>query len=357
MPQTGPAAEAFGAVTIALVSPFVVLAALCIFYTAHFRRQIQKQTLLQLGYFNGPWATRIAFSSVAIWWSIWEIIRLSLLRISGSPLSESPPWQKHTCKFYIVSNVGFAEPAMLFIMIFLLRASLQRKELGALSRHWNGKTISWAILLSVPVFILQLGIVFLGPSVLNRDNHVRVKLAAYFWSSWSSTDAVGNGGGACTYPLFSTALLGFLDLGLLIYASCAGAKILSLAVNRRLRRRIGVFIVLVDVLLVLRIVFLSLSVLPAPGGAAFEALVFLAFLAQLVCMAAAVSVLVFYPVSDSLAIREAVGFDLEEVPFDDYYGDAARLMANNQSLVLRLEPDRSSDVSTKRGSISFRTMI
>ncbi|CAA7400425.1 unnamed protein product [Spirodela intermedia] len=352
MPQTGFTADAFGAVTIALVSLFLVLALLSVLYSVHFRLQIQKRSLLQLGYFNGPWATRIAFTSVAVWWSIWEIIRLSLLRGSGRPFA-SPPWQNHACKFYILSNIGFAEPTMLLMLVFLLRASLQKRELGALSHHWNGRAIGRALFLSLPVFLLQLMVVFLGPKLLNRETNHHIKLASYFWSAWCATE---DGGAACTYPLFSTLLLGLLDLALLGYASYAGARIVSLAINRRLRRRVCILILSVDFLILLRVVFLGLSILAAPGGLPFEALVFLAFLTQLLCAAAGVSVLVFFPVADSLALRGALHFDIGETPFDDYYSDGASLISNNQSL--RLEPGRrSSDVSTKRGSISFRTMI
>ena len=58
---------------------------------------------------------------------------------------------------------------------------------------------------------------------------------------------------------------------------------------------------------------------------------------------------------DSLALRETVGVDFEEFPFDDYYSDGNSLVPNNHGILM--EPGRSSDVSTKRGSISFRNMI
>ena len=349
MPQTASAAEAFGAVTIALVIIFILLAFLSIVYTIHFYLRIRQRNLLSFGYFNGPWVSRIAFSLVAIWWSIWEIIRLSLV-------SAKTRWQKHACRIYVISNIGVSEPLMLFILVFLLRASLQKREFGVLSRHWNTKTISWALLLALPLLILQLGIVCLGPSILKQDTDRAIKLTSYFWSDVDSGSGGGVGvGGACTYPLFSTALLGLLELSLIIYASFAAGKILSLVVNRRLRRRVSIFILMVDLFLLLRVIFLGLSVVATPGRAAFEGLVFFAFLLQLMYAAASICVVVICPVVDSLALRGTVGVDFEEFPFDDYYSDGNSLVPNNHGLLM--EPGRSSDVSTKRGSISFRNMI
>ena len=70
-----------------------------------------------------------------------------------------------------------------------------------------------------------------------------------FLSDVDSGSGGGGVGGACTYPLFNTALLGLLELSLIIYASFAAGKILSLVVNRRLRRRVSIFILMVDVFL------------------------------------------------------------------------------------------------------------
>ena len=107
--------------------------------------------------------------------------------------------------------------------------------------------------------------------------------------------------------------------------------------------------------LLLRVIFLGLSFVATPNRAAFEGLVFFAFLLQLMYAAASIFVVVICPVVDSLALRETVGVDFKEFPFDDYYSDGNSLVPNNHSILM--EPGRSSDVSAKRGSISFRNMI
>ncbi|MQM11093.1 hypothetical protein Taro_043992 [Colocasia esculenta] len=347
MPLTRLAADAFGVATIALVSLFVILGLLCIIYSLYFRAHIQKQRLLQLGYFNGPWITRIAFTSVAIWWSIGEIVRLTLLKGRGR-LFTSLVWQKNVCKYYILSNIGFAEPNLFLILVLLLHASLQKRESGTLSHRWNARTISCAFLLCIPMFILQLGLVFFGPKFLNKERNHDIKLANYFWS----TSYLTEDSSTCTYPLLSTVLLGFYDVLLMAYAFYLGARIVSLVINKGLRRRAYILILSVMLFLPSRAILLGVTVLTRPGHLAFEALVFLAFLMLLIFALVGMCMLVFYPMADALALTGIVHLDIEEVPFDDYY-DGASLVPNRS----QLETSRNSDVSTKRGSISFRTMI
>jgi hypothetical protein len=72
------------------------------------------------------------------------------------------------------------------------------------------------------------------------------------------------------------------------------------------------------------------------------------------CTTVGVLLLVYYPVADSLALREIGQREITEmVPYDDYYYEGASLVANQSFR----EIERNSDTSTKRGSISFRTMI
>ncbi|KAK7853265.1 hypothetical protein CFP56_036429 [Quercus suber] len=135
MPLTRFSADAFGVVTICLVALLILLGLLCIIYSFYFRSRIRSQGFIQLSYFSGPWIIRITFILFAIWWGFGEVIRLSLLR-----RALNLKWQETVCKCYIVSNLGFAEPCLFLTLVFLLRAPLQKMELGILSRSWNGKT-------------------------------------------------------------------------------------------------------------------------------------------------------------------------------------------------------------------------
>ena len=80
MPLTRLATDAFGLVTICLVSLLILLCFLCIIYSCYFRSCFHSQGFAQLGYFSGPWIIRITFILFAIWWGFGEIARFSLLR-------------------------------------------------------------------------------------------------------------------------------------------------------------------------------------------------------------------------------------------------------------------------------------
>ncbi|CAA7396533.1 unnamed protein product [Spirodela intermedia] len=297
-------ADALGTVSAALSCLFIITALLCVAHSVYFRRCIiRKQRVLpQLAYFNGPWATRIALILIAIWWAAWEIARLSLLRGRGRILAD-PAWQKGFCKYYVLSNMGFAEPALFLILALLLRASLLN-EPGALGRRWNSRTLFWALLICLPLFILHLGILMSSSSSHGVD-----QLPAYFWSTAypDLTDERREGVYFCTYPLLSTALVGLYEVILVVYVSYRGVLLVSAVVNIGLKRRVGVLLFSVVACLPLRVALLGISVLLAPGSPGFDGLVFSAFLTLLWCAAVAVWVLVYRPVADSMGLRGLAG--------------------------------------------------
>lgn len=349
MPQPRIIADAFGVLTVLLVAVFVVLGLLCIVYSVYFRSRIHRQGYVQLGYFNGPWIARIAFILVAIWWAGGEIARLTLLK--GKPrIFTAPAWQRNTCRFYIISNIGFAEPSLFLVLVSLLHASVH-KDSGALSRRWNGKTIAYAFLFCFPMFLTQFLLVILGPTITTEEVRSRDNKIRNYFTSISFLE--GGDHVACTYPLLSTIILGLFDCVLISYISYLGFRMVSLVINKGLRKRIYVLIISVICFLPLRVGLLGFSVLPHPGTFGFEVLVFMAFLSILICAMVGVSILVYYPVADALALRNLRHVEMQEMPFDDYYDGTSSLLVNQSCL----ETGRNSDASTKRGSISFRTMI
>jgi len=138
------------------------------------------------------------------------------------------------------------------------------------------------------------------------------------------------------------------------YVSYVGTRVLSLVINKALRRRVSLLMLSVLCFLPIRVLLLGFSVLPKPGDVAFEGIIFLSFLMMLSCTTVGILLLVYYPVADSLALRDIGHREIAEmVPYDDYYYEGASLVANQSFR----EIERNSDTSTKRGSISFRTMI
>ncbi|KAL3515753.1 hypothetical protein ACH5RR_022655 [Cinchona calisaya] len=349
-------ADALGVVTICLVSVLILLGLFCILYSFYFRNRIKGQGFIQLGYFSGPWIIRILLIFLATWWGLGEIFRLNLLRREGRLLNAlNTTWQETSCKIYIVSNLGFAEPCVLLTLVFLLRASLQKS--GTLSPKWNGRTAGYVLLYCVPVFVLQLIVILIGPH-FNKESYVH-RLPPYFTSTAATSKTRRNDDVAlCTYPLLSTIILGLFNTILSAYLFLLGRQILHWVINKGLQKRVYTLICSAVCLVPLRVLFLGLSVRFKPELLLFETLVFLAFLSLWCCLGVGICLLVYFPVTDSLALRN-LQKDIEaRRRVSDEYNDNMSLIANqspvDESLVS--SPGRNSAASTKRGSISFRTM-
>lgn len=349
MPLTRFAADAFGVVTICLVVVLILLGLLCIIYSFYFRSRIRSQGCIQLSYFSGPWIIRITFILFAIWWGFGEVIRLSLWS-----RALDLKWQETVCKCYIVSNLGFAEPCLFLTLAFLLRAPLQKRELGILSRRWNGKTAGYVLLYCLPVFVLQLLVILIG-----SDKSHLVKLPHYFMSTAAaSRKGKSDDITLCTYPLMSTIFLGIFATILTAYLFWLGSRILKRVINKGLQKRVYTLIFCVSSFLPLRVLLLGLSAFFKPDEFLFEALVLLAFLALLCCAGVCICMLVYYPVADSLALGNLQDMEAARRRVDDDLNDTISLIANQGHLEEsgRISPSRNSDASTKRGSISFRTL-
>lgn len=361
MPLTRHAAEAFGVVTISLVLLLVLLGLFCIFYSFYFRSRIRRQGFVQLGYFNGPWIIRIVLILIVIGWGLGEIIRLSLLKGKGRVLHAlSLKWQESICKFYIISNLGFAEPGILLTLILLLHASLQKRESGTLSQQWNRKTFGYVLLFCFPPFIAQLVLVLIGSKLGNKEKDAW-KMPKYFTSTSVSSQDDGSSSIAiahCTYPLLNTLALGLFSFILIVYFLYLGLRMWSLVINKGLLRRVYILIVSVVSLLPLRVLFLGFSVLSHPGHLVFEYLVFLAFLALLSCAVVGICMLVYCPIADSLAVSSLQYLEMgRREPVVD--ANDTSFLANHSLLEASscTSVGRNSDASMKGGSISFRMMI
>ncbi|XP_020588695.1 uncharacterized protein LOC110030366 isoform X1 [Phalaenopsis equestris] len=331
--MTRVAADAFGVATIALVALASILGLLCIYRCIYFQLQIQRRGFSHLGYFNGPWIIRVVLIIISIWWGFGEIVRLSLLRDTGRPLSTTA-W----CKFYVLSNLGFAEPVIFLMLGFLLHAALRKRDSDSLTQTWNWKTFVSVLLLSLPLLLFQL-LVLIGPHRMRKK-----KVKFFMTSSFPPlTDTT-----ICTYPLLSTVILGLFDIFVIAYVVYIGARMLCLVINKGLRLRVYFLALSVIFFLPLRVLLLGLSALPRAGNICYEVLVFAAFLMLLSCNMTGICMLVYLPVADSLALRKINEHDteIEEIPCNDYYCEGASLIQNE-----------NHQDSTKRGSISFCAII
>ncbi|CAA2984982.1 uncharacterized protein LOC111387640 isoform X1 [Olea europaea subsp. europaea] len=348
MPQTRVVADALGVVTICLVGALVLLGLFCTIYSFYFHNRIRGHGLIRLNYFSAPWIIRILLIFFAVWWGAGEIIRLNFLRRDGRVLDAlNLKWQETVCKCYIVSNLGFAEPCLFLTLIFLLRASLQRS--GTLSQKWNAKTAGYVLLCCLPMFVLQLIVILIGPEY-NKENRWH-NLPPYFIKAAASSKTKDNDSVAlCTYPLLSTIFLGLFATILTTYLFWLGRQILHLVINKGLQKRVYALIFSVSSFLPLRVTLLGLTVLFEPEKLLYDAIAFLAFLSLLCCAGVGLCTLVYLPVADSLALR-TLQRDIEARRTSDFYNDTISLIANQspQESVMRI-PMGSSDAP-----ISFST--
>ncbi|KAL2513749.1 hypothetical protein Fot_27720 [Forsythia ovata] len=357
MPLTRFVADALGVVTICLVGALVLLGLFCTIYSFYFHNRIRGQGLIRLNYFSAPWIIRISLIFFAVWWGAGEIIRLNLLRRDGRVLDAlNLKWQETVCKCYIVSNLGFAEPCLFLTLIFLLRASLQRS--GTLSQKWNAKTAGYVLLCCLPMFVLQLVVILIGPEYIKEDRWH--KLPPYFIKAATSSELKDNDNVAlCTYPLLSTIFLGLFATILTTYLFWLGRQILHLVINKGLQRRVYALIFSVSGFLPLRVTLLGLSVLFEPEKLLFDAIAFLAFLSLLCCAGVGICTLVYLPVADSLALR-TLQIDIEARRTSELYNDTISLIANQSTLeesVIR-SPRGNSDASvsfctTENDAVAF----
>lgn len=348
MPLTSVVADALGVVTISLIAVLGLLGLLCILYSLYFRDHIRSQGYTQLGYFSGPWVIRIVFILFTIWWGLGEILRLEFLRRDGRVLHTLDlRWQETVCKCYIISNLGFAEPCLFLTLIFLLRASLQKTEFGPLSQKWSMKTTIYILLCSLPLLALQMTVVLVGPQY---ETDLNLNKKGYFFKI---TTKHPNDVARCYYPLLSTLFLGLFATVLTLYLFWLGRRILILVINKGLQKRVYTLIFFVSSFFPLRVLLLGLSVLFKPGDTVFEVLAFLAFLSLLCCAGIGICTLVYFPIADSLALKN----------LQDMEATRRIIGEHNDTLLLISNRSRLDDFSggnsigsTKRGSISFRAM-
>lgn len=284
-----------GVVTIGLVSIVSILGLICLSRSVYFQLWIKRRGYQRLNYFNGPWLTRITLILVAFWWGIGEVLRLTFVNGEGRFTSDRT-WQENICKFYIISNLGFAEPGLFLLLAFLLNAALQKQELGTLNQKWNQKTIRAMFLICLPSLGWESCVVFIGPHV-TPNNDQTSKLAQY----WFSASAVHNGNVSCTYPLLSSIFLGAFYITLTIYMVFTGNQMLSLVINKGLRQRIYMLI-FATVILLPRVILLGLSIVTWPGEIAHESLMFISFMILMIAAMVGIVILVYFPIADTFAI-------------------------------------------------------
>ncbi|GAB2287197.1 hypothetical protein Dimus_021579 [Dionaea muscipula] len=264
--------------------------------------------------------------------------------------------------------VRFTEPCLFLIISFLLRASMQWRGSGILNQRWNLKTTIYVMLYALPILILDLIFVLLGPK-FDKGKRQVLKLPRSFTSTTRLLTTSGQPVIAiCTYPLLCTVVHGLFAFILTSYLLLLGKRMVTSVINKGLQKRVYILIFLVSSFLPLRVVFLGFSVMAKAHFLLLEGLAFSGFFVLLSCILVGIFMLVYLPVADSLSLCRGLrgleegggGGGLEgggrsSSSAEDYNDSALLVTAASQGPANTT--GRSSDASTKRGSISFRTMI
>ncbi|KAJ3675322.1 hypothetical protein LUZ60_004364 [Juncus effusus] len=302
MPLEAFASDALGVSTIVLVILLTLLGLVCVFRSAFFQLWVRFRGhgfLHLYSYFAGPSLFRSSLLLLSFLWSLLQLSRLTFLNQKSRFLREDLVLRERICEFYVAVGLGFAEPSIFLMLSFLLHAALQQGENGTLNPRWSRQNIGYVGLFCFPCLVWNLFWVFVGGRFVN--------FAGVFTKSW----VLGSNGVICTFPLSSTIFLGGFNVILTVYVTYLGTRILSLAINKGLRRRIYVLMFSVDLFLPLRAVCLGLSVLAEPaGGVLFEAVVFVGFCAILCCVGVGIVILVYFPVADVSALRDPEQIEL-----------------------------------------------
>jgi len=234
-----------------------------------------------------------------------------------------------------------------------------------LNPRWNMQTIGYVLLYCLPVFILNLIVVMVAPKLRDAKSNILKSLPEKFTSTYVSLTVSGRPVIACVYPVLCTILHGLFATIVTAYLLLVGRQMVVSVINKVLQRRVYILIFLVSSCLPLRVLLLGFSVFARQEHFLYEALVFSGFFVLFVCVVVSITLLVYFPVADSLALNRSRGLRSPEAgggrsctSSDDYTGSLSLITPNQSHIETSTATSLgNSDSSTKRGSISFRTMI
>ncbi|GLJ54272.1 hypothetical protein SUGI_1164230 [Cryptomeria japonica] len=306
MIRTSSLLHVLGVTTIILVFILCLGGLLCILYVLHFRFKTHKHHLFALREFNSFWVIRIMLVIFAVLWSLLELLRLPLLRHKGWPLSSmGVHWQTNLCKTHMLLSQGVIEPCFYLTALSLVHGPLQNDPFGP-RKKGNGRTVFNILVCCLPVFILQLFILVIGPGITFRGGKSMVKVLP---RSFTRTyEVVHHSEGKhdmalCTYPLLSTIVLGSFGFLYISYFLYVCWRMLLLVINKRLQCRVYGLVSTVVLFLPIQVMLLGLSILRKPTEGVFELFSFLGFLTTVMATTLGEGILVIRPIADALAVR------------------------------------------------------
>ncbi|MCO5570032.1 hypothetical protein L7F22_023746 [Adiantum nelumboides] len=367
MPQTSSASDVLGIGTLVLVVICCFVGACCLAYVLFFHFRVGKERQPLLRDFDSPWVVRLVLICLSMLWTLGELFRLPWLREKDRVLHNMGIGsQESLCRFHVVWSVGLMEPGLLLTVLFLLQGSLQEAP-----RYFNGRVLLLMLLSCLPVFLLQLTLAAAGHGSSSRG--FGSSLPSYFTRSYKVIEEGTNSQLAlCNYPLFSILALGVFSMVFVFCFARLGHRMLCHVINRKLRMRVYWLLTIVLLFLPLHVTLLGVTVRLDSNRTAHEILMFLGFLTLLLCVAAAMGVLVVLPVADAIAVhyifrsRDQSWQNFSDSPVQAFGGSPPTGVSDNEEspnnvarrLLLGALSTSATDVgsSSRDGSLTFDTM-
>ncbi|KAI4307049.1 hypothetical protein L6164_030279 [Bauhinia variegata] len=281
---------AFDITTFVFIAALLVLSVLSCCFVFHLR--LKSKILTHLQDFNSLWTVRLLLVAFIFLWAIVELFRSPFFRrrylYSFLP-SVDINQQDKFCKAHIILSLGFFEPAFLVILLYLLSASIRKKTPNDI---W---AITFVAITCLPVTTVQAILILLEPLENRLPGFFRLTSTSIVLRNGAGNETV-----LCAFPLLNSIAFGAFGIAYAIWFVVSSWKVLSLVINKGLRRRIHELSLTILIALLLQIVSLMLTNFWDPDEVAYGVASLVAFLGAFACAAAGQGIMVIKPISDAL---------------------------------------------------------
>ncbi|XP_057798817.1 uncharacterized protein LOC131014749 [Salvia miltiorrhiza] len=243
--------------------------------------------------FSSLWSVRLLLVALVALWSLNEVVRLPFIRRNYLYPFLSPEQEAAICQLNVVLSLGFLQPCFLMTLLYLLNASIKKRNPNC------ARAIASLLLLSSPLLCLQVIFVYFTPFAARLPKFMYV-------SSVVSADLRGDKMVLCACPFFSWLVYGGFSLAYGVAFSVSCWRVMAFVINKGIAHRVNVLASTVMVALPAQMVCLCLSWVWMPESNVYGAMLLTMFLSVAVCMAVAVLLLVVKPIQEAL---EAGGED------------------------------------------------
>ncbi|KAL1553160.1 hypothetical protein AAHA92_13868 [Salvia divinorum] len=278
----------FDLVTLLFVALLFLLSLFALSFILHLHDRSRQTHSLQN--FTSLWTVRLLLVLLVLFWSLNETIRLPFIRRKYLfPFRESLSLDQEAaiCQLNVVLSLGFLQPCFLMTLLYLVNASIKKRNPNCL------RAIISVVSLSLPVLCLQVVFVYFAPFSDTLPNFMYV-------SSVVSADLRGERMVLCACPFFSWLVYGGFALAYGVAFSVSCWRVMAFVINKGIARRINVLATTVMVALPAQIICLCLSWVWEPETHLYGAMLLTMFLSVAACMAAAVVLLVVKPIQEAL---------------------------------------------------------